>query len=161
LSVRDTAANLKKLIKLFQENGCRETLWFFNKDNYELCVHASLLKYVNFNKHDLTVTYFSPQLTAACEHEDVENKKVAFNVNRHFYIVKEPVYRDIIRNPAVIKGFEELFIKKMNNADVVKKLFRKYKLKKKADIDVMMKGKEQIYYFKNLEFIGKGLYKFY
>jgi uncharacterized protein len=161
LSIQDTTANLKKFVKIFQENRCRENLWFYNKNNFELFIHASLLKYIDFNKNDLTVTYFSPQLTAACGYEDVEIKKVAINAKRNVYIVKELVYRAIMRSPTAIKGFEELFIKKMNNANVIKKFFRNYKLKTKADIDVMTNEKEMIDYFKYLEFIGRGLYKIY
>lgn len=161
LSVRDTAANLKKFVKLFQENGCRETLWFFNKDNYEFCFHASLLKYIDFNKHDLTVTYFSPQLTEACDDEDIESKKIAISANRSVYIVKECVHQATMKNSATIKCFEELFVKKKNNADVIKRFLRNYELKTKADIDNMMKEKDLIDFFRNMEFIGKGLYKIY
>ena len=56
LAIQDTPVNIKKLVKIFQENKCHDSLWSLNKNSSELFVHHSLLKYIDFNKHDLIVT---------------------------------------------------------------------------------------------------------
>jgi uncharacterized protein len=160
LTIQGTPVNIKKLVKIFQKNMCRDKLWFLNKNKSELFVHYSLLKYIDFNKFNLIVAYFTPQLTAACD-DDKESKKIALNVNRNVYVGKKLVYQVEIINPASIKSFQELFIKKMDSGDVLKRFYRDYELKTKADLDCMMDEKERLDYLKTWEFIGSGLYEIY
>jgi hypothetical protein len=49
----------------------------------------------------------------------------------------------------------------MDSGEVLKRFYRDYDLKTKADIDDMMNEKEQLNYLKNWEFIGNGLYEIY
>jgi uncharacterized protein len=161
LAVQDTSVKIKKLVGIFQENKCNDSLWSFNKNSSELYVHHSLLKYIDFNKHGLIVAYFAPQLTTVCDEEDKDRKEIALNPSRNIFIERKFVHEVIIKNPAAIKSFQKLFIRKMNNGDVFKKFYRDYDLKRKADIDEMMIEKDRLDYLKTWEFIGSGLYEIY
>jgi len=57
LAIKDTTVNIKKLVKIFQENKCPGSLWHYNKNNSELFVHHSLLKYIDVNKDGLMISY--------------------------------------------------------------------------------------------------------
>jgi pyruvate formate-lyase activating enzyme-like uncharacterized protein len=161
LSIQDTPVKIKKLVKTFQENKCNDSLWSLYKTSSELIVHHSLLKYIDFNKHNLIVTYFASQLTTVRNEEDENCKKVALNSRRNIFIERKFVHETKIKNPVAIKSFQELFIKKINNGDVFKKFYRDYDLKTKADIDEMMVEKDRLDYLKSWEFIGSGLYEIY
>jgi len=160
LSIQDTMLNIKRLVKIFQKNRCHQHLWFLNKNKSELFVHHSLLKYIDFNKYDLTVEYFTPQLIANRE-DDEQSREIRLNKKRNVYIGKIFVHQTKIKNPATIKSFQALFIKKMESIDVLRKFFRNYELKTKADIEDMMNEKELLDVLKNWEFIGSGLSNIY
>jgi len=161
LAIQDTPVNIKKLVKKFQDNKCHDSLWFFKKNSPELFVHHSLLKYVDLNKHDLILTYFAPQLTAARDEEHESFKEIVLNSDRTVFVGSKLVYQTKIKNSATINSFQELFIEKMNNGDVFKKFYQNYKLKTKADIDDMMNEKGRLDYLKIWEFIGSGPYEIY
>ena len=161
LAIQDKPVNIKKLVKIFQENKCNDSLWSLNKDGSELIVHHSLLKYIDFNKHGLIVTYFAPQLKSDCDAEDKNSKQIALNSSRNIFIERKFVHEMKIKNPVAINSFQKLFIRKMNNGDVFKKFYRDYDLKTKADIDRMMIEKDRLDYLKTWEFIGNGLYEIY
>ena len=113
------------------------------------------------NKYNLIITRFTPQLKANSDNDDEESKKIALNENRNVYIGKKLVYQVKITNPASIKSFQKLFINKMDSGEVLKRFYRDYDLKTKADIDDMMNEKERLDYLKTWEFIGNGLYEIY
>jgi pyruvate formate-lyase activating enzyme-like uncharacterized protein len=161
LAIPDKSVNIKKLVKIFQENKCNDSLWSLNKDRSELIVHHSLLKYIDFNKHGLIVTYFAPPLTSVRDEGKENSKEIALNSRRNIFIERKFVHEMKINNPVAIKSFQELFIKKINNGDVFKKFYRDYDLKTKADIDEMMIEKDRLDYLKTWEFIGSGLYEIY
>lgn len=161
LSVQDKPVKLKKLVKTFRENNGDDRLWSLKKDNSELFIHHSLLKYIDFSKHDLMVSYFAPQLKSTRDDDNENCRKVALNSCRNIFIERKFVHETTIRNPVSIRSFQELFIKKINNGDVFKKFYKDYDLKTKADIDEMMVEKDRLDYLKSWEFIGEGLYKIY
>jgi hypothetical protein len=161
LSIQDKPANIKKLVKIFENNMCRDYLWLFNKNNPELFFHDSLLKYIDFNKYDLIIKYFTPQLTAQCDNGDGKSKEIKLNKNRKVYIGRNLIYQTQMKNPAVINSFQELFIKNIDEKEVFKRFYRNYELKIKSDVDDMMNEKERLDDLKNWEFIGKGLYEIY
>jgi len=161
LAIQSTPVNIKKLVKLFHEHKCNDILWSLNKNNSELFVHQSLLKHIDFNKHGLIVTYFAPKLRSVRDAEDENGKQISLNSRRDIFIERIFVHETKLKNPAAIKSFQELFIKKINNGDVFKKFYRDYSLKTKTDIDEMMIEKDRLDYLKTWEFIGSGLYEIY
>ncbi len=161
LSIQDTPSNINKLKNIFQEKLCRDNLWFSNKGNSELFLHHSLLKYIDFNKSDLIVKYFTPQLKASNGDKNGINREIILNENKNIYVGKINIYQTKIKTPALVKSFQELFIKKMSYDGVIKKFYQNYNLKTRTDIDDMMEGKRQLDYLRNWEFIGNGLYKIY
>lgn len=148
-------------MEIFKCNKCDDRLWSVNNNSSELFIHHSLLKYIDVNNHDLIVTYFAPQLRSVGGDENENSKIIALNSRRNVFIERKFVHETKITNPVVIKSFQELFIKKMNNGDVFNRFYRDYELKTKADIDEMMIQKDRLDYLKSWEFIGRGLYKIY
>lgn len=161
LVVRDTPANIKKLVNKFQENKCQDSLWFVKKNSPKLFIHHSLLQYIDFNKQNLVITYLAPQLTAACEKEGENSKEIVLNSGRSVFVGKKPVYQTKIKNIVSIKSFQELFIKKIDASAVFKKLYRNYDLKTKASIDDMRDEKNRLDHLKTWECIGSGPYEIY
>jgi uncharacterized protein len=161
LSIRDTTANIKNLVRLFREKNRPDTLWFVNKGKAELFFHPSLLKYVDFSKHDLTVSYFMPQLTAERQAHDDKGAKIALSVNRNVYVERNLVHTAKITNPLAVKSFQRLFIEKKDTLDVLKQFYRNYRLETKAGIEDMMNEKDRLDYLKTWELIGTGLYELY
>ena len=161
LAVKNTPENIKKLVKIFQENKCPDNFWFVKKNSPELFIHDSLLKYVDFSKQDLSVTYFAPQLTAVCEEKGENSKEVALNSGRSLFVGKKPVYQTKIKNAVSIKSFQELFIEKIDSGTVFKKFYRDFNLKTRTSIDDMMDEKERLDYLKIWECIGSGPYEIY
>jgi len=161
LAVQDKPENLEKLVKIFKVKKCNNNLWLLNKNNTELFVHQSLLKYIDFNKHDLDLTYFTTQLTEIRDEYDEKSKEVALNPRRNIFAGRKPVYQTKMGNPVIANSFQELFIEKKNNGDVFKRFYTDYDLKTKNDIDDMMNEKERLDYLKTWEFIGNGLSEIY
>lgn len=160
ISVQDTAVNIKKIEKIFKDNKCDKNLWFFKKSE-EMFFHDSLLKHIDFNKYKLIIDYFVPQMTGFRD-EDAENsREIVLNNNRNIYVERKLACQMIIKDSATAKSFQELFIEKKKATDVLKKYYRNYKLKTKADIDDMMNEKDRLDYLKTWEFIGSGLSEIY
>ena len=161
LSIQDTPGNLKKIVKKFQEKDCPVRFWSFNKNNSELFVHHSLLKYIDFNKQGLFLNYFMPQLSEERDQDFEKSEKIALNRNRNVFAGKKLVYQLKLKDPATIHSFQKLFIEKKDTRDVIKKFYQDYTLKTKADITEMMGEKERLDFLKTWECIGSGLYKIY
>ena len=160
LAVQDKTARLKDLVKIFCEHKCPARFWHLDKNNTELSVHQSLLKYIDFTKHDLIITYCAPHLAGICA-DDETSKRIALNANRILFAEKALEYRIKIKSPVTLKGFQELCIEKKNDGDVLKRFYTDYPLKTKADIDKMMQERNLLDYLKTWEFIGSGLYDIY
>jgi pyruvate formate-lyase activating enzyme-like uncharacterized protein len=161
LSIQDIPVNIEKIIKVLKESKCIDNLWFFNENNNKLFFHHSLLKNIDFTKHDLIINYFTPLLTTVGGDEDENIKKVALNAQRNIMIERKLLHEITIKNPVAIKSFQELFIEKMNEQAVFIRFYRDYNLKTKADINEMMNEKENLCYLKTWEYIGSGLYEIY
>jgi len=161
LSIYDTPVTLKKMVKIFRENDCRDSLWSFNKNGSELFVHHSLLKYIDFNKHDLFLNYFMPQLSPERDQDFEKSKAIALNENRNVFVGKKLVYQLKLKNPLTIHSFQKLFIEKKNTREVIKKFYKNYKLKTKAEITDMMGEKERLDFLKTWEYIDSGLSEIY
>ncbi len=161
LAVQDTPANIRKLVNKFQENGYRDNLWFAKKTGRKLFIHHSLLKYVDFHKHSLFVTYLAPKLTAVREGSRESSEEIALNPCRSLFAGKSPAYQTRIRNFVPVRSYQELFIKKMDSSTVFRKFYRDYDLKTKAGIDEMRDDKDQLEYLKTWECIGSGPHEIY
>lgn len=161
LSVQDVPEKLRKLISGFQKKRCHNDLWFFDMTGNELFFHPSLLSNIDFRKFSLTVNYFTPLLTTVCDGADDNIREVTLNAGRNILIERKLLQATKIRCPVAVRSFQELFIEKMNEDDVFKRFYKDYALETKADIDEMMKEKDNVCYLKMWEFTGSGLYEIY
>lgn len=161
LSIKDTPANLKKLVQKFRQNKCPGRLWLLDQKASELCFHASLMKYADFNSHSLILSYFAPQLVEDCTESGENCRAIELNVRRTFFVERKPVYQMKIYNAASVIFFRELFMERMNIRDVLKNFYSDYEIKTQADISEMMDEKDRLVYLKTWEFIGDGLAEIY
>lgn len=161
LAIQDTPLQIKVLLKTFEKNKCKASLWSVSKNGYELSLHHSLLRYIDFNKYALTLNYFAPQLIPNGNEADDNCKKIALNSSRDVFIEKKLVYQTKIKNPVTVKSFQKLYIRKMNVRDVYREFFKNFNLRKKADIADMMNERDRLDYWKIWEFIGSGLSEIY
>jgi hypothetical protein len=161
LKVRDTPAELGKLLKILREQRCSERLWQYNPGCSELSFHPSLFKYVDFSRHSLVVSYFAPQLTPDSDRDEAYSEEIALNSSRSIFLERKFVHEMKLSNPAAIECFGNLFLKKIGNGKAFQKFYRSYPLKTKADIGRMMTEKDRLDYLKSWEFIGSGLYPIY
>ena len=161
LSIQDRPVNLKKMAKVFRGKDCRDSLWSFNKNGSELSLHHSLLKYVDFNKHGLFLSYFMPQLSPERDEDFEKSEEIKLNENRKVFAGKKLVYHLELKGPATINSFRKLFIEKKDNRGVIKKFYQSYPLKTKADITDMMAEKERLDFLNTWECVGSGLHEIY
>ncbi len=161
LTVQDTPAKIRKLVKIFQENKCSKRLWSYDPNYSVLILHHSFLKHIDFSKHSLIVTYFAPQLITDRNAADENSKKIALHSGRSIVLERKFVYETKISNPVAIESFQDLFINKIDNGRAFQKFYRNYPLKTKADIEKMMAEKDRLDYLKLWELIGSGLYPIY
>jgi pyruvate formate-lyase activating enzyme-like uncharacterized protein len=161
LSVQDVPEKIKKIVKMFQAKKCHDGLWLFNEISNELFFHHSLMNDINFSRHHLIVNYFTPLLTSVRDEADENIPEVPLNDGRNILIERKLLQTIKIKNPVVVRSFQELYIEKMNKGDVFKRFYGSYALKTKADINEMMKQKDNLCYLKMWEFIGSGLYEIY
>ena len=61
--------------------------------------HHSLLKNIDFSKHDLIINYFTPLLTTVGGDEDENIKKVLLNAQRNILIERKLLHEIKIKNP--------------------------------------------------------------
>lgn len=161
LTVQDTPEKIRKLVKIFRDNQCNDHLWYYKPNYSELIFHHSFLKYIDFSRHSLIVTYFAPQLITDRDEGDENSKEIVLNSSRSLFVERKFVYEIKISNPVAAETFHDLFIKKINNGNAFKKFYRNYHLKTKADIDKMMTEKDRLDYLKSWELIGTGLHPIY
>lgn len=160
LSIKDSLANIKKLVKILKENKCRENLWLLDDAKTELFIHHSLLKYINFEKYNLIISYFWPRLKANIGSRG-DYKEIKLNKKKKIFIERRLAAQQRGLSQAGIEAFQKLFIEKKNSSDVFKDFFKNYNLKAKRDIDNMKKEIEVLLSLKKLEQLEEGFPEIY
>jgi len=160
LSIKDSSANIKRLVKILKENKCQESLWSLDDTKTELFLHHSLLKYIDFEKYNLIVSYFEPQLKGAISsHKNC--KEIKLNARKKVFIKRRLVAQQKELSATGIEAFQKLFIEKKNSSDIFKDFFKNYNLKAKKGIDNMKKELEVLISLKTLEQLEVGFPEIY
>lgn len=147
LSIQDSKTNIKKIIKILNENKCKGDLWLLNDTKTEIFIHSSLLQYIDFNKYDLTISYFEPQIRSAYVYNE-SYKEISLDSQKKVYIAKQNVARLKLQNTILIQTFHKLFIDNINKNEALHYFYRNYNLKRKASLEKM---KEEIGFLLSLE----------
>lgn len=127
LLIQDSPANIKKIVKILLRNKCQYNLWSLNDTQTEIFIHSSLLKYIDFAKYSLTISYFTPRFRKVLGPDEVGKAIMVLSRNEVF-ITKELVGKQKVSNPATIKIFQKLFIENMDEQGVLNELYTEYGL---------------------------------
>lgn len=160
LSIEDSPTNIKRIINILQEKKCQDNLWALNDTKTEVFLHSSLLKYIDFCKNNLIITYFYPQLITALTYEEDE-KEVVLNSNRKVFLKKELIVQKKVVSAIAIQSFQKLFIENRKSSDVFKYFYENYNLKTKESIDNMKKELEILMALKTWEQLEEGFPEIY
>lgn len=160
LSIKDSLVNIKRIVKILEENKCQESLWSLDDTKTELFIHHSLLKYINFEKYNLILNYFEPRLRADVESRD-NWKEIRLNPNKKIFIERKLVAQQKGLSQAGIEAFQKLFIEKKGSSDIFKDFFKKYNLRAKKSVNNMKRELEILMSLKTLERLEEGFPEIY
>ena len=130
LSIQDSPRNIRKIAGILSKTASRDNLWLLNDTNTEIFIHSSLLKYVNFANHGLTLRYFNPQLKARRDANET-GYEVELNPHVKVYIEKRRIFQYEFTTEKAIGAFRKLFIQKTPQKEVFKYYFERYDTEKK------------------------------
>lgn len=160
LSVEGSPTNIKKIVNILQEKKRQDNLWRVNDAKTTVSFHSSLLKYIDFGKNNLTVTYFYPQLIPALNSNE-SGKEVALNSYRKVFLKKEPIAKEKLASAIAIQSFQKLFIENMKEEEVRNYFYRSYELKNKKSLGELKKEMELLIAFKAWEHLEAGFPEIY
>jgi len=160
LTIRDSLANLKNIVKVLEENKCKERLWLLDETKAELSIHHSLLKYINFKKFNIILSYFNPQLKENISSQG-NYKEIRLNANKKVFAKRELVAQSPGLSSKGIESFQKLFIENMNSKDVFKYFYENYNLKSKESIAYMVKEAEILKTLRTWEKLAGGFPKIF
>jgi len=127
LSIQDSPPNIKKIIRNLQSNKCRHNLWLLSDTQKEIFIHSSLLKYINFKKYNLTITYFNI-LPQTFLRPDEVGKAIELNSHNKVFIKREFQGQFKLLHPTTVKSFQKLFIENMREKEVLEDFCKNYGL---------------------------------
>lgn len=151
LSIQDSSTKIRKIIKILQKNKCRNKLWLLDDSQNEISIHSSLLRYVDFTKYSLTVTYFAPE-TLSGPMSDGNGKLLKLDSHNKIFIKRELVSQQKLTHPATIKSFQRLFLDNIDEREVLHDLYRKFDL-------TLQEWREEtrlLLYMKRYEYVESG-----
>ncbi|MDP3143678.1 MAG: radical SAM protein [Candidatus Omnitrophota bacterium] len=158
LSLQDSPANIKKFIRILQENNCPKGGWFLNDSETEIFIHSSLLKYKTFGEGNLAVAYFKPEFKTCfclqCAHEPY--KEITLNSHKKVYVKREVVIQNKLTSLAAMRSFQKLFIENIEEKIVLGDFFKNYKSRTKVGFATMKKELEALMAFKKCEHLESG-----
>ncbi len=161
LSIKDSLANIKKIAKVIKENKCQENLWSLNDTKTELSIHHSVLKYIDFEKYNLILSYFEPRLKADISSHGNYYREIRLNSNRKVFVGREIMTQQENLSSVYIESFQKLFIENANSRDVFKYFYENYNLKTKKSINNMKKEIETLMALKTWEQLKVGFPEIY
>ena len=161
LSVQDSPAGIKKILKAMRENRCRQGLWALNAAKTEIYIHSSLLKHIDFSKYNLSVSYFKPKLKKALDSEEGACE-ISLSPDKKIFIEKELLARKKFSGEAAIKAFQKLFIKNASSSKkALNHFYSNQPLKTKTDLNGFKKEIENLLSLKKSERLETGFPKVY
>jgi len=153
LSVKDLAVNVKTIVNTLRKNKARENLWSLDKSETEITLHHSLLKYVDFEKYSLTVTYFEPKIIIK-----TNNSRDARGFKEEFSGEREIIDQRTL-SPTGIEIFKKLYIENKDSKEVFSLFLNG--LTSKKDIYDIQQETQALMAFREWEQIGEGFPKIY
>jgi len=155
LSVHGSTREIKNIIKTFRDNGRKDNLWFLNASEEELFIHSSLLKYINFYKHALSINYFRPIFGTALSSNGLSSE-IKLNRSRQIYIKKILLALKKLSHPVSIKSFQKFFIENMSEKETLNYFYENYNFKTKEELNEMKKELETLMSLKAWEQLETG-----
>lgn len=160
LSVEGSPTKIKKIVHILKEKECQDNLWQLNDTKTKISFHSSFLKYIDFNKNNLIITYFHPQLIPVLN-PNKSGKEVVLNSRRKVFLKKEIFACQKLTSVATIQSFQKLFMENMKEEDVLAYFYRSYELRNKKSLDELKKEMELLIAFKAWEHLEAGFPEIY
>lgn len=160
LAVSGRPENIKKVARILQERSCQDNLWQIDDTKTKVSFHSGLLKYIDFSKNNLTVSYFCPQLISAPNPGEAA-KEISLNPRRKIFLRKELLICQRLTSAAAIESFRKLFIENMREKEARSYFYRNYELKNRQGLESLKKEMELLMVFKTWEHLERGLPEIY
>jgi hypothetical protein len=160
LSIEDSPTRIKRIIKILQKRGCQSGLWALNNSKTEIFIQGSLLKELIFDKYNFIIRYFEPQLKTILRIDET-GKEIILNPDKKVFLRKELVAQRKGLSPVAMEAFQRLFIKNLNEGEVLKSFYKKYDLKSKEGLREMQSEKEFLISLKIWERLETGFPELY
>lgn len=161
LSIKNSPANIKRIVKILQENKCQPKLRALNDTKTEIFIHGALLKYIDFKKVALTISYFAPSCKDVLGAGETAEEIKLDSGNNRIFIKKELIAQQELSNPVTINSFKKLLIENQDEREVLKYFYKNYNLKTKEKLNDMQKETELLLSLKTWEHIKVGFPKIY
>jgi pyruvate formate-lyase activating enzyme-like uncharacterized protein len=160
LSVQDSFTSMEKIIKILLRSKCRLDLWSLNDTKTEIFIHSSLLKYIDFNKHSLIISYFMPFLATNAVVGEV-NDGTTLSFKEKIFIKKELVFQQKLSSKVTIEVFQKIFIENLDWIKALKYFYKNYKLKNNESLIKLKNETELLSVIKIYENLDGGLAEIY
>ncbi len=188
VAIQGTSERVENLVKNLEASVSSNNRWSLNKDRTTLAVHPSLLEHVQDDNCKFTLSYFEAGLTdpvnllslksantdesyAAAELSEMNLggisgskksvQKLILNTDRTVFTFRQLAaeYKDL--SLMAIRGFQKLFMEKMNEKDVFRWFSENYDIATKEKIQAMGKEKTILAGLKTWEQIPEGFPEIY
>lgn len=160
LSIQDSQERIKKLTKILKVKKKPANLWKLKNNRREIFIHSIFLKYIDFPKSKLIITYMEPKLKLSLDF--IENaKEIALNSKKKIFLKKDIVFQLQGLSKLAIETFSKLFIKNIEEEKALDYFYRNYKLSTSENLNTMKKEVESLITMKKLEHQEIGFPKIY
>jgi pyruvate formate-lyase activating enzyme-like uncharacterized protein len=157
LSVQDSPYRIKKIIRDLRKDGCQKSLWLPNTKKTRLHIHHSLLKYIDFKKSNLVISYFEPKLKASLNsYNGKRHRRIRLSSTKRVFIDKEPLGKQAGLSPIALESFCKRFIEHVDAKHVFEYFFKNYKLEKSGALVHMKKEIEILAVLETWEKLKRG-----
>ena len=160
LSIQDSLTNIKKIIKILLRNKCRSNLWSLNDTKTEIFIHSSLLKYIDFDKHSLIISYFKPLFITDPAFGKV-GVEIKLSSKEKIFIKKELAFHKKLSSKVTIEAFQKIFIENIDWRKVLNYFYRNYELKNKESLNELKKEADALLALKKYENLDVGFSEIY
>jgi pyruvate formate-lyase activating enzyme-like uncharacterized protein len=154
LSVRDSFIKLNKIIKTFIEHGERPELWSLDQEKTEVSFHKSLLKYIDFGKHKLIITYLTLQLRA--DAGDDSGYEITLSSGKAVFIKKELMIQWELSSPIIIEFIRKMLTENMAWDESRSYFLKNYAFNSKEQLNKLMGESECLRFLRTWESQGVG-----
>ena len=154
LSVRASGNRIEELIAAFRRNHCAEDLWSW--EGSELCIHASLVKFMEGDSDGFVFTYYLPSVSDG-KGKCPAAEQFTFRSGEIVALGRVPVLSSRGLSDLAVAGFRRLCLENQEGQNVYRDFVRDYPLTEKEDRNRMLTEKDALIHAGNLERIESGL----